>query len=320
MQNYQNNPTDLLAQELVEAYKAVNSLCASVAKKYSSKEDSPSLDQSFTLSRELLELDIAEEKWGDFEENTLEKPYAAVEEADQDSYRDDGTGILEDSEDFHADVSDCDDESAPEEGLCPEIGEVSSASHINEDNSEEGDLDFDVDKGGCRESFELRAETHAEVAFTDGFQEDDNILTGGVTDNLNTITEQSSDEILLQQRNPVKDRDCASAFAENDAKEQKAGFLDHWHSDSIDILDQEGSLEDIATSYGDGTVIKEEAPMERFEDGKATIEEHVKKTLILKKEEMILLCKALLVWSFVKNSKKDIARKQSMGSFEDLGW
>jgi hypothetical protein len=73
LQYYQDDPTDFLALELVEAYKAVNLLCVSVAKKYCGKEGSLNLDQPFTLSRELLELDTTEEEWRYFEENTLEQ-------------------------------------------------------------------------------------------------------------------------------------------------------------------------------------------------------------------------------------------------------
>jgi hypothetical protein len=51
LQNYQGNPTDMLAQELAKAYNGVNSLCVIVTKKYGGKENFPSL----------MELDIAEE-------------------------------------------------------------------------------------------------------------------------------------------------------------------------------------------------------------------------------------------------------------------
>jgi hypothetical protein len=34
LQNYQNKPTDLLAQELAKTYEAVDSLCASIREKY----------------------------------------------------------------------------------------------------------------------------------------------------------------------------------------------------------------------------------------------------------------------------------------------
>jgi hypothetical protein len=108
-QDYQNDPTNLLSQELAKAYNGVNMLCVVVARKYCSKEDSLNMDQPFTLYREELELDIAKEEWGDSEEKTLEKPYVVVEEVDQDNFRDDDVGILEDSKDFCVDFSDGDD-------------------------------------------------------------------------------------------------------------------------------------------------------------------------------------------------------------------
>jgi hypothetical protein len=66
LQDYQENPTDLLAQEMAKAYNGVNSLCVIITKKYGSKGNSPSLYHPFTLYNELLELDITEEEWGDF--------------------------------------------------------------------------------------------------------------------------------------------------------------------------------------------------------------------------------------------------------------
>jgi hypothetical protein len=50
-----------------------------------------------------------------------------------------------------------------------------------------------VDKGHCWESFKLGDETLVEVAFSDGFQGEDDILADGVSDGVNAITEQSSE-------------------------------------------------------------------------------------------------------------------------------
>jgi hypothetical protein len=75
LQAYQRNPTYLLSQELTESYEAVNSLCATVEKKYGNNkvqmnphQEPPINDQPIILTKELLELDITEEEWGDVEE------------------------------------------------------------------------------------------------------------------------------------------------------------------------------------------------------------------------------------------------------------
>jgi len=78
-QAYQNNPTDLLLVKLAEKYDAVNSLVAVVEKKYwkptsvnpQFKPHQDPLDsyQPIILSRELLDFDIADDEWGNPEED-----------------------------------------------------------------------------------------------------------------------------------------------------------------------------------------------------------------------------------------------------------
>jgi hypothetical protein len=91
----------LLAQELANTYNGVNSLCVHCDKETWWQKISPSLDYPSTLSKEL---DVIEEEWGDSEGNTLEYPYTAVEETDQDSCAGAGAGALEDSQGFPDDT------------------------------------------------------------------------------------------------------------------------------------------------------------------------------------------------------------------------